>query len=537
ESNLSVPHKVSTRSPISLIHIASFALLAVVLFFFADTLPNYLRAVPLSQISNSLPAQAGSGTCESPIPFSTQSPVSKPHTMALQAATKKVVEEFTLSDEKLQTIVKEFIVELKEGLEKNGTTMAQIPTYGLYMAVDLGGTNFRVCSIQLNGDTTFHLIQSKVAVPQELMRAKTAKDLFGFLAKQIEVFLKTHHKDQFSALVRRRATVSTPEGFRDVHIFRLGFTFSFPVHQVGINRGTLMRWTKGFNIADAVGQDVCMLLQKEIDALKLPVKVAALVNDTVGTLMARGYSSPGKTGSLLGAIFGTGTNGAYLEKLSAITKPLEGNYDKSTGEMVINTEWGSFDNSLKTLPNTPYDTQLDAESINPGMQMFEKRISGMFLGELLRLALVSMWKDASIPLFSDDNSSQNDYRSTASVEENAALKTRNSVDSSILSFSEADNSDGLRAVRQAIYKNLGFYPGFLDSMRDALRSIPEIGVVGERKIRIGMAHDGSGVGAALIALAAAKMESKQDLMGDLRDQLDGLVEQEGVEDEDDVKKV
>ncbi|OWP07037.1 hypothetical protein B2J93_7771 [Marssonina coronariae] len=566
--------------------------------------------------------------------------------MALQAATKKVVEEFTLSDDKLQTIVKEFIGELKEGLEKNGTTMAQIPTYvtavpdgtekGLYMAVDLGGTNFRVCSIQLNGDTTFNLIQSKVAVPQELMRAKTAKDLFGFLAKQIELFLKTHHQDQFSALVRRRATVSTPEGFRDEHIFRLGFTFSFPVHQVGINRGTLMRWTKGFDIPDAVGQDVCMLLQKEIDALKLPVKVAALVNDTVGTLMARGYSSPGKNGSLLGAIFGTGTNGAYVEKLSAITKPLEGSYDKSTGEMVINTEWGSFDNPLKTLPNTPYDTQLDIESINPGMQMFEKRISGMFLGELLRLALVSMWKDASIPLFRDDNSSQNDYRSTASVEENAALKSRNSVDSSILSFSEADNSDGLRAVRQAIYKNLGvsaasvedaqavkeishaiglraarlaaaaigaivihtgrlapestpkpestasivenvknlklsdaasatvnkladtagltvnedeivdigvdgslveFYPGFMDSMRDALRSMPEIGVVGERRMRIGMAHDGSGVGAALIALVAAKMESKQDLMGDLRDQLDGLVEQEGVDYEDKVKKV
>ncbi len=506
------------------------------------------------------------------------------------------------------------------------------------MAVDLGGTNFRVCSIQLNGDTTFNLIQSKVAVPPELMRAKTAKELFGFLAKQIELFLKTHHQDQFSANVRRRATISTPEGYRDEHVFRLGFTFSFPVHQVGINRGTLMRWTKGFDIADAVGQDVCILLQKEIDALKLPVKVAALVNDTVGTLMARGYTSPGKTGSLLGAIFGTGTNGAYVEKLSSIIKPLEGTFDKSTGEMVVNTEWGSFDNGLKTLPNTPYDVQLDKESINPGIQMFEKRISGMFLGELIRLALLSMWKDPQIPLFRDDNSSQNDYRSTASVDQNAPFHTKNAVDSSILSFSEADNSDGLRAVRQAIYKNLGvsaasvedaqavkeishaiglraarlagaaigaivihtgrlnpgasskpspksaaaivedvkslklseaasatankladtaglavnedeivdigvdgslveFYPGFMDSVREALRSMPEIGAAGERRIRIGIAHDGSGVGAALIALVAAKMEAAQDYMGDLRAQLDGLVEQEeGIDDEDEIKK-
>jgi len=231
------------------------------------------------------------------------------------------------------------------------------------------------------------------------MVAKTAKELFSFMAKQIESFLMEHHEEHFEKHIRRRATVSTPEGWRDEHVFRLGFTFSFPIHQIGINRGTLMRWTKGFDIADAIGQDVCVLLQREIDLLKLPVKVAALVNDTVGTLMARSYTSPGKTSTLLGAIFGTGTNGAYVEKLSAITKPLEGDYDNTTGEMVVNTEWGSFDNGLKILPNTPYDAQLDRDSVNPGVQMFEKRISGMFLGEILRIALVSMVQNTSVSLF------------------------------------------------------------------------------------------------------------------------------------------
>ena len=171
------------------------------------------------------------------------------------------------------------------------------------------------------------------------MVAQTAKELFAFLAKQIETFLRQHHNDHFEKHLRRRATVSTPEGYRDEHVFRLGFTFSFPVKQVGINRGNLIRWTKGFNIPDAVGKDVCQLLQTEIDLLKLPVKVAALVNDTVGTLMARSYTSPGKTSTLLGAIFGTGTNGAYVEQLSKITKPMIGDYDKTTGEMVVNTEW------------------------------------------------------------------------------------------------------------------------------------------------------------------------------------------------------
>ena len=450
------------------------------------------------------------------------------------------------------------------------------------------------------------------------MEAKTAKELFAFLAKQIETFLKTHHEDHFETHVRRRQTTSTPDGYRDEQIFRLGFTFSFPVHQIGINRGTLIRWTKGFNIQEAIGQDVCALLQTEIDLLRLPVKVAALVNDTVGTLMARSYTSPGKTGTLLGAIFGTGTNGAYVEKLSKITKSMEGAYDKSTGEMVVNTEWGSFDNHLKILPNTIYDQILDRDSVNLGIQMFEKRISGMFLGEILRVVLLEMMKSTTIPLFRDDNSSSNDYRSTTTIDEKSPLHRQWAVDSSILSIAEADNSVGLRALRQELEKTLGvnaasiedteavkiishaigrraarlagvalaaivlesgrlnpttsslssitspappnpnvksaaaiasdisnlnfaaaasataskladtaglskneedvvdigvdgslveFYPGFEDLVREALRAVEGIGAAGERRIRIGIAKDGSGVGAALIALVAAKMEN------------------------------
>lgn len=49
-----------------------------------------------------------------------------------------------------------------------------------------------------------------------------------------------------------------------------------------------------------------------------------------------------------------------------------------------------------------------------------------------------------------------------------------------------------------------FYPNFVEYIREALREVPEIGEAGERKVRIGIAKDGSGVGAALIALVASK---------------------------------
>ena len=462
------------------------------------------------------------------------------------------------------------------------------------MAVDLGGTNFRVCSVQLHGDTTFTLTQSKVAIPRELMVAKTSKELFSFLAKQIENFLKAHHEDHYAGTLRRRENGGG--SLEQEEIFNLGFTFSFPVQQIGINKGMLMRWTKGFDIQDAVGKDVCALLQAEIDELHLPVKVAALVNDTVGTLMARSYTSPGKTGTLLGGIFGTGTNGAYVEKLDKVTKLAKskdaGAYDKSTGEMIVNTEWGSFDNSLRTLPNTPYDIELDEKSVNPGIQMFEKRVSGMFLGELLRLALVKLVKDPAVPLFKDENSSSNDVHSTTQIHKGSPIWNQWGIDTSFLSVCAGDSSPGLRMLRQTLDKdydisavsaedaeavreiagaigrraarlaavaiagvviNTGrlssssssgtattesksgvnpprgdvevseddvidvgvdgslveFYPNFEELIREALRGVPEIGERGEKRIRIGIAKDGSGVGAALIALVAGKVAAPE----------------------------
>ncbi|KAJ5225364.1 Glucokinase [Penicillium chermesinum] len=476
---------------------------------------------------------------------------------ALLVEATRIAREFDYPAEQVRRGVAEYIRQADEGLAKENTTLSQIPTFvtavpngtekGLYLAVDLGGTNFRVCSVQLHGDTTFSLTQSKIMIPRELMASGTSKDLFTFLARQIESFLRIHHNDHFEAHQRRRANNAAVED-----LFDLGFTFSFPVRQFGINSGTLIRWTKGFNIPDAVGHDVCALLQSAIDDLNLPVRVAALVNDTVGTLMARSYTSPGKTGTLLGGIFGTGTNGAYLEKIEKITKldsMKDVHYDKSTGEMIINAEWGSFDNQLSVLPDTIYDRQLDEESNNPGIQMFEKRVSGMFLGEILRRALLALHNDPQIGLFKPSETSKwgLDTSLLSLVEEDTAkhypavkaalkdhLKIENPSDEECEAVKILVHAIGKRAARlsavpiAAVLIHTGklqtdelvdvgvdgslveFYPNFEGYIRDALREVTEVGPAGEKKIRIGISKDGSGVGAALIALVASKDETLQN---------------------------
>jgi hexokinase len=51
-------------------------------------------------------------------------------------------------------------------------------------------------------------------------------------------------------------------------------------------------------------------------------------------------------GCLLGAIFGTGTNGAFVEKTASFTKMGAALSEVKSEYMVVNTEWGAFDNEV-----------------------------------------------------------------------------------------------------------------------------------------------------------------------------------------------
>lgn len=76
---------------------------------------------------------------------------------------------------------------------------------------------------------------------------------------------------------------------------------------------------------------------------------------------------------------------AYWEKLSECSK-ISGTQEE---EMIINTEWGSFgDKNPKLLPRTVYDNRLNRESWNAGVHIFEKMVSGLYLGELVRNVII-----------------------------------------------------------------------------------------------------------------------------------------------------
>ncbi|XP_020264945.1 hexokinase-2-like [Asparagus officinalis] len=250
---------------------------------------------------------------------------------------------------------------------------------GLFYALDLGGTNFRCLRVQLGGKEGRVVKQEaeEVSIPPHLM-VGSSHELFDFIASALAKFVASEGDDYQLSVGRQR---------------ELGFTFSFPVKQTSICSGTLIKWTKGFSIDGTVGEDVVAELTKAMERQGLDMRVAALVNDTIGTLAGGRYND---NDVVIAVILGTGTNAAYVERAQAIPK-WHGLLPKS-GEMVINMEWGNFRSSH--LPMTEYDHTLDVESLNPGEQIFEKLISGMYLGDIVRRVL---WRLAEEASFFGDN--------------------------------------------------------------------------------------------------------------------------------------
>ncbi|KAJ3554795.1 hypothetical protein NM688_g2922 [Phlebia brevispora] len=322
--------------------------------------------------------------------------------------------QFQLDDSKLFKITTQFLEDFRLGLNEYNHAMAMIPTFvtgvpngsetGTFLALDLGGTNLRVCEVKLLGEHKFTLRQQKYRV-SEALKTGEATALFDYLADSVDAFLTSSPLSPTNAPANPFSTSALDEiDPKQNDALPLGLTFSFPVEQTALNMGKILTWTKGFSAKNAVGNDVVKLLQDAFDRKHLHVRCVALVNDTVGALLSRAYTAGG---CMLGGIFGTGTNGAYVEKVENIAKLGDHPARKNGGYMVINTEWGGFNNSRSTLPTTPYDNKLDRESINPHFQAYEKFISGMYLGEITRNILLSLIDAAPKSLlFSGHSSTQ-----------------------------------------------------------------------------------------------------------------------------------
>lgn len=403
---------------------------------------------------------------------------------------------------------------------------------GTFLAIDMGGTNLRVCEIILPEEKgEFEIIQSKYRMPEEL-KTGNAEELWEYIADCLQQFIEYHHD-----LGELEKVENIP----------LGFTFSFPCSQDYIDNGVLQRWTKGFDIAGIEGQDVVPQFEAALARRNLPVKLNALINDTTGTLIASAYTDDTMR---IGCIFGTGCNAAYMENCGSVPKLAHHNLPPDL-PIAINCEYGAFDNEHVILPRTPYDIIVDNDSPRPGQQAFEKMISGLYLGELFRLALVDIHENKNCSVFQNQDISK--------------LKKAYSLDASFLSLIEEDPFENLSETAELIHRVLGItatkpelelcrrlaeligtraarlsacgvaaickkkniqschvgadgsvfnkYPHFKVRGAQALREIFDWPRGKPDPIDIRAAEDGSGVGAALIAALTLKRVMEGNLVG------------------------
>uniref|UniRef100_A0A8D3CMA4 Hexokinase-2 n=1 Tax=Scophthalmus maximus TaxID=52904 RepID=A0A8D3CMA4_SCOMX len=344
---------------------------------------------------------------------------------AQHAERQGILDTLRLSREQLLEVKKRMSEEMVRGLSKQNREQASVkmlPTYvrstpdgtehGDFLALDLGGSSFRVLLVRMQSGKGHNVdMHHKIySIPQETMQG-TGEQLFSHIVYCIADFLEYM-------------------GMRGASL-PLGFTFSFPCHQSKLDQGILLKWTKGFKASGCEGQDVVTLLKEAVCRKReFDLNFVAVVNDTVGTMMTCGYEDPNCE---VGLIVGTGTNACYMEEMHNI-ELVEGD----DGRMCVNMEWGAFgDNGELDDFCTQFDHTVDDCSNYPGKQRYEKMISGMYLGEIVRNVLIDF--TAKGLLFRGKLSEQ--------------LKTRGIFETKFLSQIERDRL-AMRQVR-SILQHLG----------------------------------------------------------------------------------
>lgn len=434
--------------------------------------------------------------------------------------TDNLKKDFSFSSVEIRELIESFRVEMRKGLKGETSSLKMIPAYvdkatgkekGRFIALDLGGTNLRLLELELKPKgKVVQLAEKKYPVEKEYC-GNTQKELFDFIAERVKNFI-------------------AGKDFNPSEIWNLGFTFSFPVKQTGIASGILLRWTKDFSAKGVEGKDVVSLLESALSAKGVQnVRITALVNDTVGTLVSRSYKDRNCD---IGVILGTGTNACYREKISNIIKWKQQEIGRE--HMIVNMEWGNF-NKLKT---TVYDKLIDNESINPKEQILEKMVSGMYLGEICRVVILDLIKnnllfehkavlcfskkgifkaeymsrieaDSSIRLSRSDNLLkkigvlESSFKDRQIIKEICKLVSARSayiiasgIAAIVKQIDPAVRNKHTVAIDGSVYEK---HPEVSNHIKLALRKI-----FGNKadKIYIALTKDGSGIGAAVIAAVA-----------------------------------
>ncbi|KAF7732284.1 glucokinase [Apophysomyces ossiformis] len=470
-----------------------------------------------------------------------------------QSVLEEIQETFHVTDAQLEAIVRGFGEEMKEGLaaEHNQYSspkldLKMIPSYvtgyptgyekGTYLALEISGVDIYVCQVTLKGEGgKLAINQYQYKIPDHLTAGDDITILVDYVADCVADF-------------QRRIGASQ-------QVYSMAISIGFAVRQTGLDRGNIVALEHGFEFPNVIGCDAVDLFDKRFRAKGLAVKIVAIANDGVCTLLAHAYQHPS---TRLGIVHSAGTNCAFYDKVSNMSRFMAQHHEHDellpNTDMIINTEWCSFSRSL---PMTHFDALVDAESNNHGIHIFEKMTTGMYLGEIVRQVLVYLADDRQILSFQihdecllripyhfdtsymyvceADDDWENLEKTRVVLEEMCKVDETTLADREIvkkvcelvghraavlLGASTAsvvqymvesgiglDQQEGFAiAISGDVYKD---YPSFHPRMCETLKALLSEDVAS--KLSVGIVEHSRIVGATIVAMMAEKMDQQQDI--------------------------
>lgn len=297
---------------------------------------------------------------------------------------------------------------------------------GTFLAVDVGGSTFRVALIQLHGRGQVSVVRETAAVIDNPVKALEGTHFFDWMAARIDAMLRQ---------------VDLSYGRDPSQPLSMGLSWSFPVEQTAVNTGLVIHMGKGFRCSNGtVGQEVGGLIVDACSRRRLHVHMDAIVNDGASTLLSRAYVNPNTRMSL---ILGTGTNVAVHFPVQAIGRAKFGARPPAwfdiAQNVVVNSEMSMF-GGAGVLPRSRWDDYLNRAHLRPDYQPLEYMITGRYLGEIVRLILVEAVETAN--LFGGELP--------------RSLWEPYSLDTSIVAFLEADTSPSLASAAALLQKQHTF---------------------------------------------------------------------------------
>jgi len=255
---------------------------------------------------------------------------------------------------------------------------------GTFLALDQGGSNFRLALVELRGkqaeQAAMQVKRTKTFPIDHNVRALQGRAFFDWMAGKIEEMLAADHHEADSK--------SKP--------LPMGLAWSFPIEQTSNKSGFLLTMGKGFAAHIGVeGQDLNDLIMTACRKRKLHVDLRTVVNDASATLLSQAYLDQSTRMSL---ILGTGVNAGVFLPVSTMSLGKYGKrsqvwYDMAK-HVLVNTELSMYGGSF--WPSSRWDEALMKAHAMPDFQPLEHRVGGAYLGEIVRLILVEAITEAEL---------------------------------------------------------------------------------------------------------------------------------------------